>query len=134
MMRTAVIQNGVVQNIIVAGPDFVIHGAVLIAVGSDPVEIGDIYDGENFIPAPPQPAPVPTSVTPLQMRKALRAAGLKPAMDAMLATLPEEVVEEWEYALAIERQNPLLQGAAAQLGMTSAQVDDLFRLAATMTT
>lgn len=82
---------------------------------------------------PPEIPPVPESVTPLQMRKALRAAGLKPAMDAMLDTLPDEVVEEWEYALAIERANPLLNNAAAQLGMTAAQVDDLFRAAATMT-
>lgn len=82
---------------------------------------------------PPELPPVPESVTPLQMRKALRAAGLKPAMDAMLETLPEEVVEEWEYALAIERANPLLNNAATQLGMNSSQVDDLFRAAATMT-
>lgn len=80
------------------------------------------------------PPEVPASVTPLQMRKALRAAGLKPAVEAFVAALDEdEAVEEWEYALAIERGNPMLSNAAKQLGMTEAQVDGLFILAATMT-
>jgi len=83
---------------------------------------------------PPEAPPVPESVTPLQMRKALRSVGLKPAVDAFVAALgDEEAAEEWEYALAIERGNPMLNNAAAQLGMNAHQVDDLFRLAATMT-
>lgn len=78
------------------------------------------------------PAPVPASVTPLQMRKALRHLGLKATVDAYVATLDEEAAEEWEYALAIERGNATLQAAAAGLGMTDEQADDLFRLAASM--
>lgn len=80
------------------------------------------------------PDEVPPSVTPLQMRKALRHVGLKPSVDAYIASLGDsEAVEEWEYALAIERGNPVLDNAATLLGMTSDQVDDLFRLAATLT-
>lgn len=76
--------------------------------------------------------PVPASVTPLQMRKALRQLGLKAMVDSYVATLDEEAVEEWEYALAIERGNATLQAAAAGLDMTDEQADDLFRLAASM--
>lgn len=76
-------------------------------------------------------APVPESVTPLQMRKALRHMGLKAAVDAYIFTLDEETVEEWEYALAIERGNPTLQTAITGLGWTEEQADTLFRLAAT---
>ena len=78
------------------------------------------------------PAPVPESVTPLQMRKALRQLGLKATVDAYIATLDEETVEEWEYALAIERGNATLRTAITGLGWTNEQADDLFRLAATL--
>lgn len=80
----------------------------------------------------PAIAPVPESVTPLQMRKALRQMGLKAAVDAYIATLDEETVEEWEYALAIERGNPTLQTAISGMGWTEDQADDLFRLAGSL--
>lgn len=96
-----------------------------------------VLDGESVEAVaaeffPPVALPVPDSVTPLQMRKALRQLGLKAAVDAYIATLPEEVGDEWEYALAIERTNPLLQAAIPALGMTSEQADDLFRLAGSL--
>lgn len=72
---------------------------------------------------------VPVSVTPLQMRKALRAAGLKAQADAYLATLPAETQEAWEYASEIMRNDAFIEGARIALGMTSAQADDLFILA-----
>ena len=81
---------------------------------------------------PPYVPPVPASVTPMQMRKALRHMGLKAAVDAYISTLDEETVEEWEYALAIERDNATLQAAAIGLGMTTEQTDDLFRLAGSL--
>ena len=80
---------------------------------------------------PDEPEPVPANVTPLQMRKALRHLGLKAAVDAYIATLDEETIEEWEYALAIERGNPTLQTAISGMGWTEEQADDLFQLAAT---
>ena len=78
------------------------------------------------------PPPVPESVTPLQMRKALRHLGLKTTVDAYVATLDEEAAEEWEYALAIERTNPQIGKAVTAMGWTTEQTDDLFRLAASM--
>ena len=82
---------------------------------------------------PPGPAPVPATVTPLQMRRALRAAGLKAQADAYLATLPDDVAEAWEYAVVVRRDNAFVASAATALGMTTGQADDLFRLAATFT-
>lgn len=76
------------------------------------------------------PAPVPAAVTPLQMRRALRAAGLKAAVDTMVAQMDEEAREAWEYSVTIPRDHPLIATAAQQLNMTGAQVDDLFRAAA----
>jgi hypothetical protein len=80
----------------------------------------------------PGPVPVPTSVTPLQMRKALRAAGLKAQADAYLATLPEEAQEEWEFCISVNRDNAFIASAVTALGMSKEQADDLFRLAATL--
>jgi hypothetical protein len=74
-------------------------------------------------------APVPLSVTPLQMRKAIRQQGLKPTVDTFLETLDEEVVEAWEYATSIERDNEFITLALTGLGWTETQADDLFRLA-----
>lgn len=96
--------------------------------GEDQETVAAAFRAEH----PDAKPPVPASVTPLQMRKALRHLGLKATVDAYVATLDEEAAEEWEYALAIERGNATLQAAAAGLGMTEEQADDLFRLAASM--
>ena len=77
-------------------------------------------------------APVPFSVTPRQMRLALVQSGLMGSVNTYVATLSETAQIEWEYATAVERTNPLIGAAASGLGMTSAQVDDLFRLAASL--
>ena len=77
------------------------------------------------------PAPVPRAVTPLQMRKALRQLGMMPTVQAFVVTQPEEVIEAWEYATQIERNNELIAMACEGLGLNDEQADDLFRLAAT---
>lgn len=75
--------------------------------------------------------PVPQSVTPLQMRKALRQIGLKAAVDEYVALLDEEAREEWDFCSEIRRDHAVLNAGAAALGKSEAEVDDLFRLAAT---
>jgi hypothetical protein len=59
-MRYAVIQNGIVVNIILADPSFVLPGYTLVQLPDDSlVGIGWLYDGTNFTqPVPPAPAPV----------------------------------------------------------------------------
>jgi hypothetical protein len=84
-------------------------------------------------PAPkPEPSPVPQSVSPLQARRALRAAQLMEAVEALIADASEEVREAWEYAVEIRRDDATLAVLAAELGMTDAQLDDLFRDAASL--
>jgi hypothetical protein len=76
--------------------------------------------------------PVPNSVTPLQMRKALRAASLKPAVDTYVATLDEEAQEAWEFCVEVNQSDPFIVSAASALGLTNKQRDDLFVLAASL--
>jgi len=79
----------------------------------------------------PQPvAPVPQSVSPWQMRRALNQLGLRAMVEAAVAAGDQDARDGWDYALEIRRDNPLLAGMASALGMTNAQLDDLFRLAA----
>lgn len=81
-------------------------------------------------PGPPPALPVPPTITPLQARRALRAAGLLTAVSAWIASQPEEVQEAWEYCSEVRRDNALIAGAQAALGLTEAHIDELFRTAA----
>ncbi|MEF2552036.1 hypothetical protein VQ042_11795 [Aurantimonas sp. A2-1-M11] len=77
-------------------------------------------------------ASIPASMTPLQARKALRAAGLHANVKSFVATLSEEEREAWEYATVIERDNAVIEKGRVALEMTHAQIDDLFRLGAAL--
>lgn len=92
-------------------------------------ETGDVTQANITLP----PAGVPQEVSPLQMRRALRALGLKPAIDAFVASKGDEAQEAWDYAVAIRRDDPLVELARAALGKSQAELDDIFRLAATIT-
>jgi hypothetical protein len=75
------------------------------------------------------PAPPPSPVTPLQIRRALNASGMRGMVEAALAAAPQDARDAWDYATEVKRDDATLNAMATALGMTSAQVDDLFRLA-----
>ena len=77
------------------------------------------------------PNPVPQSVTPLQMRRALTTAGLRDSVESAVSSADDGTKDAWEYATEIRRDNALLATLASGLGKTSVQIDDLFRLALT---
>lgn len=85
------------------------------------------------IPFTPPAAAVPQEVSPLQMRRALRRLGLKPAIDAFVASKGEEAQEAWDFAVAIRRDDPLVELARVALGKPQSELDDIFRLAASIT-
>lgn len=74
--------------------------------------------------------PIPSEITPLQARKALRQINAFAAVAAFVETLSDEEREEWEYATRIRRDNPIIAAGATALGWTPEQVDGLFRLGA----
>lgn len=79
------------------------------------------------------PAPVPALVTALQARRALRAAGLTAAVETYLDTDQTGALrEDWEFATELPRDDAMIEAARVALQMTPAQMDDLFRLAATL--
>ena len=99
---------------------------------------GEIVEADTITwPEPPAPpVPVPQSVTMRQARLALHAAGLLSGVDAAIASMQEPAktaaLIEWEYASSVERNAGLVPEMAAALGMSEADIDDLFIAAATL--
>ena len=73
---------------------------------------------------------VPSSITMRQARLMLLGAGLLPSVDSMIATFPEPNQSiakiEWEFASEILRTSTLVGALGSSLGLTEAQLDDLF--------
>jgi len=81
----------------------------------------------------PGPANIlPDSVTPLQIRKALRQQSLLANVVSYIQNLSDDDRDEWEYMLTITPDNHIIQNAAISLGKTQNQINNLFRLAATL--
>lgn len=72
---------------------------------------------------------VPTAITPLQGRLALKRAGLLEAVESAIVTANGETQIWWEYATLWHRNHALLNALAASLGLASQQVDELFIVA-----
>jgi hypothetical protein len=87
-----------------------------------------------FYAKPPQ-APTLKPITPRQIRLALLSLGITLDMiDGALSSLPEPqksaALIEWEYASYFERDNALVAGVAGLLGWGSAELDNLWSMAA----
>jgi len=72
---------------------------------------------------------VPTAITPLQGRLALKRAGLLESVEAAIVQANGETQIWWEYATLWHRTHPLLNALATSLGLSSGQVDELFTVA-----
>lgn len=91
------------------------------------------WDGTKWVPAPP---PVPAVVTMRQVRLALLQSGMLTQVNTAVANMPGAAGDaariEWGFSSTVERNHPLVQSLIGALGMTDAQLDGLFRLAATL--
>ena len=93
---------------------------------------------EAFLIGTADSAPAtPEFVTPRQAKLALLSAGLLDDVEAAIEAIPDPATRrvaqiEWEYAQEVRRDWPLLNAVAAQMGMTSEQIDELFSIAATL--
>jgi hypothetical protein len=131
-MRAAIIHEGLVENIILTGEDFVPEeGRTLVDIDDGAtISIGWKYEAGEFIE---QPAfvPVPEAVTARQARLAMLNAGLlaivEKAVDEMTGVEGDAVRIEWDYATEIRRRSNLMSAIATALSLTETAVDDLFR-------
>lgn len=72
------------------------------------------------------PPEVPQVISARQVRLILLQQGLLETVKAMIEQQEEAVRIEWEYATEFRRDNPLLTGLAANLGLTDEQIDEFF--------
>lgn len=100
------------------------EGGVEVAV-PPPTGKAKLVGGEWIVPVE-----VPATVTPLQARRALRAAGLLATVNAWVGAQDEDTQDAWEFASVIERNGPIVVGAGAALGLSETQIDALFIAAA----
>lgn len=87
---------------------------------------GDTYTIE------PESVPAPRSISPRQLRLGLLGIGVTPAQVTLTLEAIEDVNEraaalvEWEYALDIRRDHPLVTSLGQSLGKTDHEIDQLF--------
>ena len=103
--------------------------AHLLPVGC--IEISDA-EADSIRAANTQQEPISNVVTMRQARLALLQSGMLPAVNAAVAAGDEATKIAWEYSTEVQREFPLVQTMKASLGLTEAQLDDLFTLAASL--
>lgn len=123
-------------------PDWVVRVEDGAFIPADPANsdyaayLAWVAEGNTPQPADPVVPAIPEVVTMRQARLALLQAGLlaqvNTAVANMLGAAGDTARIEWEFSSTVERNRPLVQALGAALGLTDAQLDDLFRLAATL--
>ena len=135
--------NGLAVDVVDGDPSTMFHPTIAaeFEVVPDDVVNGSRWDEASsswmpplvVAPDPAVPNGVPASVTARQARLALLAAGLLDDVETTLADPAHRATQiEWEYATQVERESPLVDSIGGALGLTSEQIDALFRQAATL--
>lgn len=103
------------------------------------LDIGDVPPAGfyEFDPAAdPAPATVPAAITRRQARLSLLHAGKLAAVESAIATISDhthQMAAQIEYENATwERGNPWIEQLGSQIGLTPADIDQLFITAATL--
>ena len=95
-----------------------------------------VTDGKLYVVGRSVRSSVPSVVTMRQARLALLQTGKLAQVNAAVANMPGAAGDaariEWEFSSTVERNRPLVESLGVALGMTDAQLDDLFTLAATL--
>lgn len=73
-----------------------------------------------------QPSPIPT-LTPRQIRFVLNQANLREQVESMVAQSDQYTKDWWEWSNEFKYDHPILQAMASQLGLSSEQVEQMFR-------
>lgn len=75
---------------------------------------------------------IPSAVSPRQIRQALTAAGLRTQIEMAISSADQDTKDWWEFATTFERAHPMVIGMATGLGVTTAELDELFILAGSL--
>lgn len=80
----------------------------------------------------PDVSSTPTVVSMRQARLALLQAGKLDLVQAAVEAADEAARIEWEFASTVERGSPFVSNLSQAIGLTEADLDNLFSLAATL--
>lgn len=132
-------------NIMSARYDSDIHGD---AIPADALEVSDelfyqtineqdgiwtLVKGKIVKKPLPPPVPyIPSIVSMRQVRLALLNAGLLATVSGAIAAGDEAGQIEWEYATQVDKNSQLVASMKAALNLSDAEIDELFKLAATL--
>lgn len=126
-MRFAIVQAGVVVNVIESDADY---AASIGAIASETASPGWLWDGTSFSAPPPAPPIVPQEVDAVAGMKVLILEGLLDTVLAVIAALPEPQQSlarvDFDRKPKWQRTNTLLLALAEAAGITSDQLDELF--------
>lgn len=150
-MRKIVVKDDVAANAIEAEEDFAPEGLELVSDPDGNIHIGMIRENGVFVAPPPIALPVPEEISDRQFFEALATVGLIPRVEAIAAVSVGAVPtamevffagmdEDAEFkarmllqgAIAFHRHHPLVEAFGATQGMTAEQIDDLWRMAASL--
>ena len=95
-------------------------------------QTGEVTEHPDAPPPPPAPPVIPQVVSRFQARAALLLAGLLDDVEALMAApdTPALAKLAWADAQEFKRNSPTVQAMAAAIGLTEAQLDELFTTAA----
>lgn len=127
MHCAALVRNGLVINTIYVREEDLKHFPEYLVCPSNVCK-GWSHESGQFTAPPGSSGLTPECITPLQARRAIRKLGLTARIRAALTSLGDEASEEWDFALEIERDNPILQQVQKISGLSQAQMDDIFRI------
>lgn len=95
-----------------------------------------VYQPGDALPLESKQSAVPQEVTMRQARLALNAIGKLSAVDAAIAAMPEPTKTQaqitWEFSSMVQRSQPLVLSLGSALGLSSADIDQLFVTADTL--
>ncbi len=100
------------------------------AITGRTIVVGATSASASYTVGPAPLAPVPAEVTNFQARSVLRAQGLLDDVNTAVAAIGGEAQDAWEYANVFTRTGALVNAIGTGLGLTEAELDDLFRAAA----
>ena len=89
-----------------------------------------VFGRAGWIEVDAEPAPVPVSLPAWRILSVMDLHGYTPTVEAIIDSLPERAKKVAKRQIAgsnIERDHALVLAAQQALGLTDAQVDDLFR-------
>lgn len=125
-MSYAIVENGVVTNVIDADEEFAASIGAIPGNGA----IGDLYDGHIFT----KPTPVvvvPQVVTMRQARIALINHNLVETVEAAIDAIPDAIQKNiaratWDHSIEVQRHQPFVLMISEAIGLNSSALDALF--------